>query len=208
MFRCSALPKLMTDARSKSEKLSETCKSEIKAMVKEDLFMIKNDISNKYTQKGIEVENQSIELYNEVFFTNHEKNTVRLYEGLLTGECDILDRDNSKVIDIKSSWSLLTFPAVDEDINIKDYEWQLRGYMHLYNVDNAEIAYCMVDTPEALRMYEDEDLHVVSHIDPLMRVTTIQIKRDLELENKMLDRLNDCRDYYNEYLNKLTNKNK
>ena len=100
------------------------------------------------------------------------KNTERLSNIFITGECDINAED--KIIDIKTSWSLETFPPSPEDINNKDYEWQLRAYMWLYNKPKAELAYCMVSTPDyLLKDWDNLDIHKVDKFDPVLRVTTI-----------------------------------
>ena len=143
-IRSSALGKIMTNPRKKSETLSATCKTYIKELVKEDLFGYKSTIDSKYLTKGIDMEDTSIDLYNEVHGTLYLKNTERLSNEFITGECDINAED--KIIDIKSSWSLETFPASPEDIDTvkTGYEWQLRAYMWLYDKPKAELAYCMV----------------------------------------------------------------
>lgn len=206
--RCSQLPKIMTEPRSKSEVLSETAKSEIKKIVLEDYFGIRTELSNKYLTKGIECENQSIDLLNEVLFTSYEKNVCRLSNEFLTGECDIDSVQEDLIIDIKTSWSIETFPLTPADINVKDYEWQLRGYMMLYNRENAKLAYCLVDTPDELLNWENPEIHKVSHINPLERVTILDFKRDLELEKRIEEKCKAAQDFYSEYINQIQSKNK
>ncbi|WP_201800243.1 hypothetical protein [Acinetobacter bereziniae] len=58
--------------------------------------------------------------------------------------------------------------------------------MRLWDRSQAEIAYCLVDTPYELIGYEDENLHEVSHIDKALRVTTLRFKRDATKEKQML----------------------
>jgi hypothetical protein len=103
IIRCSSLGKIMTNSRSKTDLLSKTCKSEIESLVKQKLYGYNTYISSKYLSKGIQLEDKSIELYNEVFFTNHIKNETRLSNDWITGECDINADD--LIIDIKTSWS-------------------------------------------------------------------------------------------------------
>lgn len=204
-IRCSALGKIMTNPRKKSETLSATCKTYIKELVKEDLFGYKSTIDSKYLTKGIDMEDTSIDLYNEVHGTLYLKNTERLENEFITGECDINAED--KIIDIKSSWSLETFPASPEDVNNKDYEWQLRGYMMLYNKPKAELAYCMVNTPDyLLKEWDNWDIHKVDKFDPFLRVTTISFERDTEKEELIAQRVKDCREFYNEYRDSILNK--
>jgi len=206
-IRCSSLPKIMTSPRTKGEVLSETAKSEMIKQAKEDFYGYSSQMTNKYVEKGIEVEDKSIELLNTVKLANYKKNTERLTNEFLTGECDINDEVNDEIIDIKSSWSLETFPALPSDINIKDYEMQLRGYMMLYNRSKASVCYCMVSTPEGLTMYENKLLHEVEHIDPFARVTMLSIERDLEIEKLIEGRCKAAIEFYYDYIRQLTNKN-
>jgi hypothetical protein len=204
-IRSSALGKIMTNPRSKKETLSAGCKTYIKELVKEDLFGYKSTIDSKYLTKGIDMEDTSIDLYNEVHGTLYLKNTERLSNEFITGECDINAED--KIIDIKTSWSLETFPPSPEDINNKDYEWQLRAYMWLYNKPKAELAYCMVNTPDyLLKDWDNLGIHKVDSHDPFLRVTTISFERDTEKEELIAQRVKDCRDFYNEYKDSILNK--
>ena len=189
----------MTTSRSKDGGLSETAKSYIKSIAKQDYFGYTTELNNKYVTKGIQCEEQSIKLLNDVLFTNYEKNTERKSTDILTGECDLYTPE--LIIEIKTSWSFETFPATPDDINIKDYEYQLRGYMYLYNVDKAALAYCMVDTPSELIGYENEQLHRVGNTTSESLVTILTIDRDLELEQKMLETCKQAIEFYNEYTN-------
>jgi len=197
----------MTNSRTKDGGLSETAKSEMIKIAKEDFYGYSSRMTNKYVEKGIEVEDKSIELLSLVKFAQYTKNKVRLHNDFLTGECDINDEANDEIIDIKSSWSLETFPALPSDINIKDYEMQLRGYMMLYNRSKASVCYCMVTTPEGLTMYENKLLHEVDHIDPFTRVTMLTIERDLEIEKQIQERCKLAIEFYYDYIRQLSNKN-
>lgn len=194
----------MTASRSKSEVLSETAKSYIKQIAKEDFYGYYSELDNKYINKGKLCEQESINLLNLVNFTSYEKNETRINTEILTGEADIVAEN--EIIDIKTSWSLDTFPALSEDINAKDYEMQLRGYMMLYNKEKASVVYCMVDTPEELRGWESEQLHNVSHIAPEKRITSLSFERDLEIEKQIEEKCKEAIKFYNEYIHKLNNK--
>jgi hypothetical protein len=176
-------------------------------IAKEDFYGYSSQMTNKYVEKGIEVEDKSIELLNTVKLANYKKNVVRLENDFLTGECDINDEVNDEIIDIKSSWSLETFPALPSDINIKDYEMQLRGYMMLYGRSKASVCYCVVDTPDELCKYENQTLHKVEHIDPFARVTMLSIERDLEIEKQIEARCKAAIEFYYDYIRQLANKN-
>lgn len=203
-IRCSALGQIMTNARKKGE-LSKTCQSYIKQLVKEDLFNYKSEISTKPMDKGITMEKESIELYNEVYTKFYVKNETRLTNDFITGECDIDGKD--VIIDIKSSWSLETFPAAPSDIDSKSYEWQLRGYMWLYGKPKAVLAYCMVSTPlDLLSDWDNSKIHIVDEIDPVLRVTVVKFERDELKEQEIKERVIECCDFYESYKQEILNK--
>ncbi len=147
IFRCSSLPKLMTNPRKKSESLSETAKSlsetaksYIKQLAKENFYGYTSKVETKQMRKGTEYEMESISLVNSVWFgSNFVKNQLRENQGYLSGHPDIITDDS--IIDIKTSWSLETFPALPEDAD--SYEWQVRGYMHLFNKPRASVIFIL-----------------------------------------------------------------
>jgi hypothetical protein len=204
IFRCSSLAKLMTNPRNKSESLSETAKSYIKQLAKENFYGYTSKVETKQMRKGTEYEMESIALVNSVWFgSNFVKNQLRETQGYLSGHPDIITDDS--IIDIKTSWSLETFPALPEDAD--SYEWQVRGYMHLFNKPRAFVIFCMIDTDdELLSDWDKRDIHKVSHIDPTKRITVIQYDRDDVLEELMLSRLRDASEFYSQYMQQLNNK--
>ena len=193
-IRASALGDLMAEPKEKGEILSKGAKTVLEKMAKEFVYGYNEVVSGKYLDKGIIVENQSIALYNSVFFTDYEKNTERRTNDWITGECDIYV-PGEKIIDIKSSWSLPTFPATAAAGLDKGYEWQGRAYLMLWDVPVFEIAYCMVNTPDELIKYEQEELHFVDHIDEALRVTIVRYERDLALEEKIKVKVDAARLY-------------
>lgn len=200
-IRASSLGKIMTDPKSKDEPLSVGGKTYMGELAKEYVYGYDKVVSSKEMEKGQIVEPESIELYNSVFFTSHSKNTERRWNDWVTGECDIFT--GSKIIDIKSSWSIPTFPATVAAGMNKDYEWQLRAYMMLWDVDEAEIAYCLVNTPDELIGYEDPALHYVSHINPALRVTVVPYKRDKSLEDKIKQRVEAANKYLEQLIEQI-----
>ena len=195
----------MTASRTKSEVLSETTKSYIRAVAKQDFYGYNVELNNKYINKGNLQENDSIALLNTVHFSNYSKNTERLNNEWLTGEADIVLDD--QIIDIKTSWSLETFPATPEEGINKDYEWQLRAYLMLYDKNYATLCYCMVSTHASLlNEWENLSLHQVDHIAPEKRITTLSFERDLDLEVLIKIQLHHCTEYYVKYINQLNNK--
>jgi hypothetical protein len=205
-FRASSLGKLMTSSRSKGEVLSQTAKSYIIQKVKEDFFEYKSEINSKYLTKGLAQEQDSIDLLNLVRVESYTKNEERVENQWLTGCCDIIT--DTLIIDIKSSWSLDTFPATSYELkDLSEYEWQGRAYMWLYDRPYFELCYVMVSTaPELLGEYENASIHYVEHIEPSKRITSIRFERDKELEIQMAERLILATEFYNEVLTQLKNK--
>ena len=193
----------MTDPKSKDEVLSVGAKTAVMKLAKELVYGYDEQISSKYMEKGILVEDQAIALYNEVFFTSHQKNIARMSNMWITGECDIFTPE--KIIDIKSSWSLATFPVTAEAGKDKGYEWQGRAYMWLWDVDQFEVAYCLVNTPDELIGYEQPDLHYVDHINPELRVTRVQYTRDKALEDKIKQRVEAANEYLTAMVRQIAN---
>lgn len=202
LFRASALSSIMTDGKGKDE-LSVGAKTYVTKLAKEMVYGYDERISSKYMDKGIRVEDASIDLYNAVKLTSYAKNTERRTNDWLTGEADIVA--THKIIDIKSSWSLTTFPVLAEQGEDKGYEWQLRAYMMLWEKPYAEIAYCLVSTPDDLIGWEAPSLHQVDYINRELRVTVVPYERDLVLEEKIKVKVEAARLYYDEMVREIAN---
>lgn len=203
-IRCSQLKLAMTDAKKAGE-LSESAKKLIQDEVKAEYFGVRKETYSKYMEKGKEKETSkkeyatqsSIDLLNESEFRlakPYVKNTERKSNEWITGECDIYDPEARLVRDIKTSWSMYTFPLFDTEC--KDYEWQMRGYMWLWDCDTASVDYCLVDTPEHLIGYEQRDIHIVSHLPVDKRVKSFVFERDLDKEERIKIRVEQLNEYY------------
>ena len=202
----SALGKLMTAPKLKSEVLSETAKSEIRKIAKEQFFGFSSSITTKPMMKGKDWEEESIALVNQVRGTFYVKNKERFENEFLTGEPDII-LDHS-IIDIKTSWSLETWPATPHEGMNKDYEWQLMAYCWLLNKSHAELIYCMIDTDDSLlNDWDNRFIHKVSHIDPVKRITVLRYEFAGEHHiDQMKEKLTAANEYYSQYINQLNNK--
>jgi hypothetical protein len=202
LFRASGLGDIMTDPKGKGEVLSAGAKTTIIKMAKEFVYGFDERISSKYMTKGIQVEDESIELLNMVLGTSYVKNQERKTNEWLTGEADIVG--DNRIIDIKSSWSMGTFPAIAEQGEDTKYEWQGRAYMMLWDVPEFSIAYCLVNTPPELIGYEEKSMHIVDHIIPELRVTLVHYKRDKALEEKIMRKVEAAREYYEQVVRLIT----
>jgi len=202
IIRASALGSIMTDGKGKDE-LSAGAKTYVGKLAKEFIYGYDERISNKYMDKGIRCEDDSINLYNAVKLSSYIKNTERRVNDWITGEADIVA--THKIIDIKTSWSLATFPALAEQGEDKGYEWQLRAYMMLWDKPFAEIAYCLISTPEDLIGWDAPSLHQVDHIERELRLTVVPYERDLVLEEKIKTKVEAARVYFEQVIREVSN---
>jgi hypothetical protein len=218
-IRCSALGKIMTSSRSKSDVLSQTAKSYIEELAKEHLFGIKKVFKSRYTDKGNEVEEQAIELTEDVlgfeFLTKNEKYFENEY---IKGTPDVIT--TSLIIDVKSSWSGETFPFFETELPNKDYYYQVMGYMWLTGKKDALISYCLINTPEEIvndeirrtawgkyeiepseeTIREVQSVHNFNHIPKDRRVKAFHVEFNEGVINEMKTRIEHCRKYFNELI--------
>lgn len=195
-IRASCVGKIMTDPRTKAEGiLSVGAKTYLRELAKQEIFGIEFEIGSKEMAKGIEVEQDSIDLLNDVRGLHLQKNTERRTNDWITGECDLFDAAAGKGYDIKSAWSAKTFPGWQADCGDKVYEWQMRAYMWLWNADEWEVVHTLVDTPERLIGFEPLQMHIVSHIPEHMRLTGWLVERDFAKERLMIERVEAAREY-------------
>ena len=198
-IRCSSLGKIMPEPKTKAEGiLSVGARTYIRTLAAEDIFGVTFEFSSKETEKGLEVEDESIAMLNRVRGLNLAKNTERKTNDLITGEADLFDAQRRRGHDIKSSWSLKTFPISVADCEDKLYEFQMRGYMMLWDADEWYVDYCMVETPERLIGYDPLQLHLVSHIPEHMRITSWTVRRDATIEERIIEKAKAAREYYHQ----------
>lgn len=196
LFRASSIGKMMAEPRTKSEGiLSVGARTYIRELAQQEILGMDFEVSSKEMQKGIEVEDQSIALLNRVRGLSLVKNTERRNNGFISGECDLYDATRKRGHDLKSSWSAKTFPGWVIDCEDKLYEWQMRAYMLLWDADEWEVNYALIDTPERLIGYEPLQMHCFGHIPEHMRLTSWLIKRDADKEALMLTKVIAAREY-------------
>jgi hypothetical protein len=185
-IRASAMGKLMTEPKSKSEVLSVGAKTYLRELAAQEILGIDFEVSAKALEKGILCESDAIALVGRVRGLDLEKNTERREDDYFTGECDVFEHTYREGRDTKCSWSAATFPISLADCEDKLYEYQMRTYMRLWNAPRWHVDYVLLDTPEHLIGFEPIALHIVSHIPEHMRVTTWTVERDLEIEARMV----------------------
>lgn len=213
--RCSALGKVMTSPRSKSEILSQTAKTYVEEQVLQAKYGIVKTFNSRYTDKGNLVEDESIKLASDVLDLGFIlKNDEHFSNDWVMGTPDVNTDDI--LLDVKSSWDATTFPFFATEIPTKDYFYQLQGYMWLTGKQKSLLVYCLVNTP--LDMVQDEirrahwnanlleeslDLidevqkrHNFDHIPDNRRVKVFEVERDDEVIEQIKERVELCREYY------------
>lgn len=226
LFRCSSLGYLMVEPRAKSETISETTKSHLIDVYVSNKYGRRSDVQNKYIDKGLMVEEDSITLYSRIKKSFFKKNEEHLNNDFIKGTPDLFTgleiREADTITDVKSSWDIFTFfRTLSQSLN-KNYYWQLQGYMDLSKGVKATLAYCLINTPEALITDEkrrllykmgirDEfDANYVEACEVLEknmvyddipineRLIEFNIERNQADIDRMHERVTECRKYLNE----------
>jgi hypothetical protein len=214
--RASQIGKIMATPRKAGEVLSETAKTYVHDLVLEEKYGIKKEFSSRYTDKGNEVEEIGIALVNEVLNYKFIYKNYEFFENeWVKGTPDV--NTDEVLLDVKCSWDATTFPFFDTEVPNKDYFFQLQGYMFLTGKQESILAYCLINTP--FQMVEDEirrahwkfnlieentelrkeveSKHVFDHIPEHKRVKYWFIRRDEAVIEKIKERVELCREYYN-----------
>ena len=214
-IRASSCGKIMTNARKKDE-LSKTCISYLENWVKEQIYGRQKEIVSKYLEKGLLVEDDSIDFVNR--YLKYDglmlKNEKHFKDDFMTGTPDVITK--KFIVDVKNSWDFSTFPLFEDKINT-DYYWQSQVYMHLVGVDNFKLIYTLMDTPENLIQREalgyarrwgyeklTEEIYnkhlenmTYKNIDDKYKIKIFDISKDDEAIEQIKQRVKQCQDYIN-----------
>ena len=176
--------------------------------------------SSKYTDKGILVEPEAIELVKQ--FLNipfGEKNTERKSNSFITGECDLYL--NKIVFDVKAAYDCHSFPVFDTPLK-PAYYGQGQGYMNLWEVEKYMVAYCLLDMPEEMiweqvnkkkwergedrtddDIYEElKEKHTYSHLPIHERIRLYPFDYNHKYIEKLKSRIEMGREYIKEIIAK------
>lgn len=195
--------------RLKMQSLSSTAISEIRKLAKQDLTHTQKFKGNQYTDKGNALEEMAINLSAKMRFKpQYKKHVGRVDNGLITGECDVLDLESRLIIDTKCTWDIETHPWFQDEALEKcigaGYDWQMQGYMWLYDCNVAEVDFWLLPCPaELLKQWDDIDylVHAVEAIDIRERQTTVRFERDETMIQRIKDKIPHCQAYYQQLFN-------
>ncbi|WP_392559650.1 hypothetical protein [Orbus mooreae] len=201
----------MGRSKDGANKLSDTAKSHIREVAKLDLFNYESFDGNKYTEKGNFLEDIAIQASGFLRNQNYQKHEGRINNDWITGECDVLDKKNNLIIDIKNSWDIGTHPFFKDEAEIKakksGYDIQVQGYMWLYDVEKADIDFWLFPpSEEMLSPYEDRTklIDLVEAIPLIKRVTTLSFVRDESIIQKIKVKSELAQEYYEQLIKELS----
>jgi hypothetical protein len=198
------------------------CKKWLKQSVA--MYNRRADISTKYTEKGLIVEDHAIDFISEMLNLGFiMKNEDRKENDYMTGCCDVDIPPKSLIIDNKSSWDFDTFPIFDTKVPDSGYEWQGQGYMELYNRDHFWLVYTLMDTPiniierecrsysykmgygEVTESLMKEFVAKMTYSDVAneLKIKVFKIERDRSLPAKIEQRVSMCRTYLKQLISEV-----
>jgi len=185
LIRASSVGYLMTEPVTKADKeagvLSKTAQKHLIEVYIAEKYGRKRDIQTKQMKKGIEAEQDSIDLLSMYLKLPFSKNEERFKNDFITGLPDIINGDT--IIDIKSSYDLWTFLGNIPDKLDNLYYWQMQSYMWLTGTKKATIAYCLVNTPESI--IQQEKYYLLKKMDVISEESPEFIKEAMKVEFNM-----------------------
>lgn len=185
LIRASSVGYLMTEPVTKADKeagvLSKTAQKHLIEVYIAEKYGRKRDIQTKQMKKGIEAEQDSIDLLSMYLKLPFSKNEERFKNDFITGLPDIINGDT--IIDIKSSYDLWTFLGNIPDKLDNLYYWQMQSYMWLTGTIKATIAYCLVNTPE--NIIQQEKYYMLKKMDVISEENPEFIKEAMKIEFNM-----------------------
>jgi len=154
----------LKESNARPPELSQGAKTYVKEVWLENEKGFKEEVTDKKLRKGLQAEEDAINLISYVDNIMYIKNDKRVHKGNLTGECDVVTEfkgvpteedgktEDVKIVDdTKCSWNPRTFMNAELTTG---YEWQGRAYLYLYDADIFRLRHCLVDCPPDVLMDE------------------------------------------------------
>ena len=214
----------LKESNAKLPELSQGAKTYIKSVWLKNEKGFEEEVTDKKLRKGIQAEEDAINLISFVDHVMYSKNEERISKDHLTGECDVVtvfdDIDTKVIDDTKCSCNPRTFMGSEMTTG---YEWQGRAYLYLYDADVFRLRHCLVDCPpdvfndefkrfcwqhniidetlpeykELVDQFNNNFLYEYSGLyTKSERVKTFQFQRDYELEAILLKSIELGVEYY------------
>ncbi len=146
--------------RHEKEPLSKGCRTflaGVYAFEKYGKCSVSKDIGSRETEKGKEVEVDSLQLVSFLDDKSLKKNEERVVDNWFSGHPDAYEGESilqaTIIHDVKSPWDIETFLSYLGKKLPAIYYWQMQGYMALTGAQRAEVHFCLITTP--MRFIED-----------------------------------------------------
>lgn len=197
--------------------LGKTGETYLKTWYKEQFYNRKRDFQSKYTQKGNECEDNSLDFVAEMLGLGMILKNEKYFENdFITGTPDAIIKD--LIIDVKNSWDCFTFPLTEKECPNEDYYWQAQGYMNLTGLRQYKLIYVLSDTPRHLiereaffyaknNGYEELDQDIYDMFEKKMTYPDVDFKNKIKIfdiqynesaVNLIEQRVLECRKFLNE----------
>lgn len=192
--------------------LGKTGETYCKDWLKGQVYNRQREINTKYTQKGNEVEDNSIDFVAEQLGYGFLIKNEQFFENdYMQGTPDIILPN--EIIDVKNSWDTHTFPLLEDELPNSDYYYQAQIYMELVGRESYKVIYVLSDTPEHLIESEarrycyangfgelDLDIYekfkakmTYPDVDASLKMKVFEIKKDEAVISKIKERVIECR---------------
>lgn len=188
------------EQNAKPPELSQGAKTYVKEVWLKYEKGFEEEVTDKKLRKGLQAEEDAINLISYVDGVMYVKNEERVYKNHLTGECDVKTEfkdmptedgqgtvDALVIDDTKCSWNPRTFMSATLTTG---YEWQGRAYLYLYDADIFRLRHCLVDCPPDV--YADEykkfcfQHNIIDDTMPEYKEAIAQFKRNYLYEDSGL----------------------
>lgn len=224
-IRCSQIGKIMGEPKTNKAKslglLSDIAKTYCDNWIKEQVYAKKKEFTSKTTEKGIIVEDNSIDFIASFLgFELLMKNEQYFEDDFMTGTPDIILNSQDLVIDAKNSWDCFTFPLLESKLPTTDYYWQSQGYLNLTGLNNYKVIYTLTDTPINLieretywycrnNGYDELDMDIFKSFEEKMtyqnipdklKIKIFDIKRNDSDIERIKQQVIKCREYIEQQL--------
>jgi hypothetical protein len=165
--------------------LPQTMQTELRKIYRSEKYNRRFLFTNKYIKKGLQQEEESFTAYQNWLKevkgvkTYLQNNKERIEDDFFTGETDSHKVFHDKYdygFDIKTSWSLETFPFKEDELESR-YEWQNLVYMHLTGMKKWKTAYVLVNSTESTLHNEKMKHYYANNMD---EEKCVEIYRELE----------------------------
>ena len=181
-IHCSSLGYLFTEPREKAKKdageLSASAKEHLYKVYIEQYWGRKRQLSNKQVRKGLIVEPQSIQLISLLDGVLYEKNEESRENEYIIGTPDIVTE--TQIQDVKSSYDAETFIPMLLDPLEKMYDYQMQGYLWLFDKQEALVRRCLISTPQEI--VEEEKYYLLKSMNVATEENPEYKRRSAELE--------------------------